>query len=523
MVVLVALSCASVSAIEEWGSRVADLDAHARRRGGEKSEAALAELIRIARSEAVPLPYRFEAALAAAQVLLTREAPEKARLCFSLAESLAMQTDDANRGERLVQVGMGYFRIGRYDAALELATAAETAAADAGDLMAQFGAYDLESRTCRRIREREKASTAMMNAVAVAQKMAPDVARSTPKVWLAYRDVIRRLISDGRHLEAMELAEESITSFVYGDEARIMRFSRPFLADYLLESAGKLIAQGDTGNALRAYRLASCAFARGDGALVAAAEAQKGIATELLRQGRYDDALAEAKRYFFFSSIDRAAEARELVVRVLHGAGKSEQAEAFDLFQEHGRAGQDSISGTNDDLDDPLSGIPLPVADDLALLEVILTKVDVLDCRTRGYAYLLRGEARKALAEMRTGWFKPDEGKPCTARDVAAALKAVDGNALRAQAYLLFWEHGTAGPDGDLGTADDLADPLAGEPCTLAPERVSALTQALASTGEGTWRRARLLFALGNGRNGVDAMREAFARCSDIGNDQTTR
>ena len=40
------------------------------------------------------------------------------------------------------------------------------------------------------------------------------------------------------------------------------------------------------------------------------------------------------------------------------------------------------------------------------------------------------------------------------------ALRLLDGHGRRAEAFVLYQQYGPAGPDGQRGTPDDVADPL---------------------------------------------------------------
>lgn len=70
----------------------------------------------------------------------------------------------------------------------------------------------------------------------------------------------------------------------------------------------------------------------------------------------------------------------------------------------------------------------------------------------------------------------PDDKTMAEAVDfVIKTLQAVDGDRKRVEQFLLFQKHGAAGPDGFVGTADDLGDVLDEIELPEAPEREAAL------------------------------------------------
>jgi len=84
--------------------------------------------------------------------------------------------------------------------------------------------------------------------------------------------------------------------------------------------------------------------------------------------------------------------------------------------------------------------------------------------------YLSEGKYAEALAAAKVAFDLAEDARYLEygANDIAAALKGLDGNLVRANAFFRFQKYGPAGEDGKLGTADDIRNPVAGvaEPVT---------------------------------------------------------
>jgi len=131
--------------------------------------------------------------------------------------------------------------------------------------------------------------------------------------------------------------------------------------------------------------------------------------------------------------------------------------------------------------------------------------------RRRVIAFLEAGETESALAAAKAQFILcPLDQTSLTAAimSVSEALEALDGDGERAAAFEKFVRFGTAGEDGEAGTADDLRDPLAG----IAPQfpqkedayyaEVDSTMNARAEIGEewqARWYETEKVFARLNG------------------------
>lgn len=109
----------------------------------------------------------------------------------------------------------------------------------------------------------------------------------------------------------------------------------------------------------------------------------------------------------------------------------------------------------------------------------------------------------------------------CTSKNMAAAvaktamvLKAADGNLLRANAFLEYQKYLRCGPDGKLGTADDLENPLARTeqaPDTARDQLFQKALDERPKTWNGALARARICRYWGKPAEALREFKRAFA------------
>jgi tetratricopeptide (TPR) repeat protein len=271
----------------------------------------------------------------------------------------------------------------------------------------------------------------------------------------------------------------------------------------------------DAGNYLEAARwagLAGCQI----GDLGNAAEARARRVNYLLVEDRIDQALAESRTAFSMSPITEMEPAIEAVVKAFEAADGAvvPRVKGFLDYQRLGPAGQDGEKGTEDDLENPLADVPFGNVPQDEFIEELMAEAGIMECTIHGHGYLALGRPEAALAELRAA-YAIASGRELTQATygVATAIKAMDGHAHRANWYLSYHKHGPSGPDGEPGSDDDLIDPLADEPWNLAPERASALEEAIkACPGnyEGLRRKGYLLMIAGKPREALRVLVKAY-------------
>jgi tetratricopeptide (TPR) repeat protein len=187
-----------------------------------------------------------------------------------------------------------------------------------------------------------------------------------------------------------------------------------------------------------------------------------------LALGEYDQALRCYSSAYAAASVAQAREASGLVPRALKAMdGSLHRAGQHLAYQQYGSTGPDGKPDTADDTP------PIVNEDDLPPLPPVLVQaLETLakapgasprEYRERGYAYLALGDYRKGLMQMRiasTLAAADDAARKEAIADMAAAIKAYDGHFARANAFLDYCAYGAAGPDGRMGSADDVENPL---------------------------------------------------------------
>jgi len=184
-----------------------------------------------------------------------------------------------------------------------------------------------------------------------------------------------------------------------------------------------------------------------------------------LALGKPLDALRSFRSAYDAASIAQVKEGSALVPRALKAVdGSVFRANAYLLYQKHGASGPDGKAGTPDDLTDPLAKLalpPLPAEVQAALRQITQDKTQTaVGYQQRGFAYLALGEYEKGFDQMRGAYVFAGQGasQAQAIEAIAAAIKAFDGNVMRANQYLLYQSHGANGPDKKAGTADDLVN-----------------------------------------------------------------
>ena len=225
-----------------------------------------------------------------------------------------------------------------------------------------------------------------------------------------------------------------------------------------------------TNDLVRAYVRAELASPLEEATGVACSRAIMDIR---LREGRFDDALAAAAAAYsvtgsYASYTGSYTRSVDLVCQALRARdGHLASGNAFRRYQVYGPAGPDAKLGTADDLANPLAKAafqPEPEIDRLFEAALAAQPSTVAGRRARGYICLLWYKPRKALSEFKRAFALANVESTelaKTAQDIASGLKALNGTPVGMDAFVAFQRYGPNGPDGKLGTPDDLKDPLA--------------------------------------------------------------
>ena len=186
--------------------------------------------------------------------------------------------------------------------------------------------------------------------------------------------------------------------------------------------------------------------------------AQKGIAISLAKKGAFPDALKAARLCLDGApTLSQFDEAVKLAANLLSAMDQDVQrANAFLEFQKSG-------AGTN-----PMEQIPYPVNPGREKLfsEIRAEAGDTpASSRMRAWTFLYSGKPREAASQYADAFRRASS--PADLQTAAADLVVMAHRALRGQASDIenefeFVISGPAGPDGQLGTPDDLKDPFAG-------------------------------------------------------------
>jgi len=437
---------------------------------------------------------------------------DKVRVCCSGAMKLVWQIDRAD--EQLpwfIRLAQLYESARDAPSVLRTASAAHALYSDAKDLEGQVKCLLLMGRAHERCRDFEEAVASYLRAAELTND------------WEGFSAAARCLVAAGKPAESVKVLRAAVAKCPasapgYGSAKAGAKDVKAYF-DAVSQSAGKLVKERKFADARLVLRAATCFVGRNASCLERVSEAQGEFVKALLLEGKKEEAVAEAKRYFDFCRVRDIGSAVDLAGQTLKAADGdiNLRVKAFLDFQRFGPTGKDKKTGTKDDLRSPLAGVALETPREYELLDALAASLPVSDHRGRGYVHLLKGDPAAALAEFRSGYAVAGEvGLADAIYDVATALKAIDGHTLRANRYLLFQKHGPSGKDGKPGTKDDLADPLRDVRSEVASQRQKALQREITNCGQdyrGLRRRGYLLLSMGSAREGLKTMQETYALC----------
>ncbi len=188
--------------------------------------------------------------------------------------------------------------------------------------------------------------------------------------------------------------------------------------------------------------------------------ARAGLHAEVLRVGRLALAvLPEAE----------SAEVFRAVVESLTQLQGEDAAQAFERFWLHGPAGEDGAVGTADDVSDPLADVAAAerdrlrdVAGKVLAAKGLIGGTPAEVSMQKGMLHVFAGDRPRAAIELQDAVLQSSPDQKGAAADLAGVFfRWVDGTSVRAVQYRRFVQIGRAGPDGAVGTADDLTNPFA--------------------------------------------------------------
>lgn len=199
--------------------------------------------------------------------------------------------------------------------------------------------------------------------------------------------------------------------------------------------------------------------------------AQKEIVITYLEAGKYDDAVRAAVA--FMNVTRMAAAAFSVGVETVGWTLKAREgnlvlANTFIQFQNLGPAGTDGKKGTGDDLTSPLP-VPVKTKANEKIPEILAEAISEIppresnQHRQRGFLALYGEAPLSALKEFRAAYRECEVHQAkvkAAVDDIGVAVAALEGHSTEAQPVFVYQQHGPAGPDGKIGTADDLKDPL---------------------------------------------------------------
>ena len=504
-----------VAGIHPPGARLRVLlefaDYHYRTRCTEKLKEYCVELERLApqvEGVADKVPFLFR--LAGYEAVLGRR-EQITRCCAEAEKTVADIPSVVDRLPWLVKLAELYDKAGEPDEAVRVGSDARLLCADLKDVAGEAKCLLVVGRAYERKKKFDQAVRPFLKA-----------ARLTSD-WSGFASAARCLAATGKTDQAFQVLKTAIAKRPAGAPGYRpgpggAAEAKAFF-DAMSESAARLLQERKSGEASDVLRVATCVLGRNANCLDQVNKAQADLVTALLLDGRKDEAVAEAKRYFYTCKIQDIASAIGLVARALKAADgeMNLRVRAFLDFQRYGPAGRDENPGTNDDLPNPLAKARLGRPSEYDLLTALTASVSPMDYRARGYASLLKGDADAALCEFRRAYAAaPGANITDVIYDIATAIKAVDGHVLRANRYLEHQKYGPAGKDGKAGTTDDLRNPLEAVPWSVSPDQLKAIEARIASCGSdytGLRRKGRLLLSIGRAEEALKAMQDAFDLC----------
>jgi len=196
-------------------------------------------------------------------------------------------------------------------------------------------------------------------------------------------------------------------------------------------------------------------------------EAQTRIVEILQKLNRDQEALAAAR-----IGLDAGADAAQIqawtkvIMELMRKIDKNViRANQFLAYQQLGPAGKDQVTGTPDDLQNPLAAVPYPVypAREQAFAGARAAAGDSAGAsRHRAMTYVFTGKPAEALKYFADGFRRcaAHEMGPMASDLVAIGVRGVRGHPADLDRYFTFLARGPTGPDGKLGTPDDVPDPF---------------------------------------------------------------
>ena len=195
--------------------------------------------------------------------------------------------------------------------------------------------------------------------------------------------------------------------------------------------------------------------------------AQVGIAAVLREQDKLDDAI-QAARVGLDAARDRSSviNSTRFIAQCLKQKDVHvTRANHMINYQRFGPAGEDGKAGTDDDPQDPLDAFGYPSCPDRERVFADARKragQDAQAARHRALTYAFTGHPKEALEHLLDAFSRASgsDFKRIGQDLIVIGVRSARGHAVGLQPYVDFINFGPAGPDGKLGTADDLKDPF---------------------------------------------------------------
>jgi len=236
-------------------------------------------------------------------------------------------------------------------------------------------------------------------------------------------------------------------------------------SEWCQQVADTFADEGRLDDALRAYERVFVAW---PDVLDSWAGVQRKIVESLVKKGALEEAIKAARVCLDAATDDKGlADQVRLVAEIFKSMDKNlGRANALINYHRSGPDGEDGKPGTDDDLKNPLDGYPYPAYPerDRAFAEARKRAGDdARAMRFRALTYLYSGHPKEALRCFMDAFGRcmPDELQQTGQDMILLGARAVRGHAVGLDGFFHFVNYGPAGPDGRLGTADDLADPFA--------------------------------------------------------------
>ena len=194
---------------------------------------------------------------------------------------------------------------------------------------------------------------------------------------------------------------------------------------------------------------------------------QGGLVKLLSAAGKTQEALQEARIYFYASSQQSMPAAIDLVAGLFKASDLNlVRANGFLKYLKYGPAGEDGKIGTQDDLRDLLKDIP-PIADDrrtqLYRDAMAALPRDWMGYQSRARVHIFLDQPAEAFKDLR----KSFELCPMTEKELQVVVDAMTGFVIRnlrdvqlAESVTQYIMFGAGGKDGREGTPDDIKDPV---------------------------------------------------------------